>query len=517
MNSPTLELTPQPPATQHLVTWKRRVKNIQWTLVFVLGVQAWLSGRLISSNTAFVDEATYLFAGHQELHSILANGSVTVPGQNGYYQSYFSGAPIFYPILGAIADSIDGLTAARILSLLFMLGATTFLYCTTSRLYGRRAAILASAVFAILASTEFLGAFATYDAMALCTMALAAFLAVKSAQQDDNKLTLFSACAAMIAADSVKYAVIIFNPVIIGMCVLVSAPDRGWAQARRQGYRMLGYSATMAAALLAVGGHTYVEGLMSTTITRAQGSDSAHAVLSESWHLIGGVAVVAVAAVILHFVQNRQSLKWLSVLLAAAVALVPLDQAHIHTLTSLQKHVDFGAWFAAITAGYLLSKAFPETRTRAIGGLTLLAASVALAAVGLVSAGQAAKLYGGWSSSAANVAALAPWAENVNVLAEDYFIYSYYLGSEVPLNRWANTWHLSYEDPSTRRELTGAPAYQDAIMHRYFGTIALSDGSTTATDQVIIAAMKRAGGYDRVAHVRYGRHWFDIYHDARAR
>ena len=38
-------------------------------------------------------------------------------------------------------------------------------------------------------------------------------------------------------------------------------------------------------------------------------------------------------------------------LLASAGVLVPLEQARIHTLTSLNKHVDLGAWFAAVAAG----------------------------------------------------------------------------------------------------------------------------------------------------------------------
>ena len=138
-----------------------------WPLLAILAIQAALSLRLIWSNTAFLDEATYLYAGHQEIHYLFMHGTLTVPGQNGYYQTYFSGAPVLYPILGAIADSIGGLAAARLLSLAFMLGATTLLYWTTARIYDRRAAAAAASLFAVLAPTQFLGAFATYDAMAL--------------------------------------------------------------------------------------------------------------------------------------------------------------------------------------------------------------------------------------------------------------------------------------------------------------------------------------------------------------
>ena len=62
-----------------------------------------------------------------------------------------------------------------------MLGVTSLLWATTVRLYGRRAALLAASLFATLAGTQFLGALATFDAMALFLLALAVWLGVRSA------------------------------------------------------------------------------------------------------------------------------------------------------------------------------------------------------------------------------------------------------------------------------------------------------------------------------------------------
>lgn len=501
---------------QPVRTTLQRVKAVPLALLVVLAWQAYLSARMVWSNTAFVDEATYLYAGHQEIHSLFADGSLTVPGQNGYYQAYFSGAPALYPILGAIADSLGGLAAARLLSLMFMLGATVLLYLTTGRLYGRRAAICASGTFAVLGPTQFLGAFATYDAMALCLMALATFLAVKSAQGSDNVLTLFYACLVMIFADATKYAVILFDPVIIGLCVLTSVPYRGWPQARRQGYRMLGYSATLAAAVVAIGGHTYIEGLMSTTIARTPGQFPAIHVLTDSWRWVGSVAVIALIGVIIQVNREHRASRLLSALLTIAVLLVPLNQARIHTATSLQKHVDFGAWFAAIIAGYAISRVLPA-RNQTLKLLSVPVAAVALVAVSTITMSQATIFFQSWKNSTRQVNALRPWAKNENVLAEDYFIYSYYLSGEVSLQRWGNTWHLTYQDPTSHRELTGPSAYLDAIKHHYFGTIALSYGTTSDTDRLITRDIAIAGGYKRVEHVRYGHLWFDVFHDIRAR
>ena len=138
----------------------------------VLCVQAALSLRLIRVNTAFQDEALYLWAGHMEWSHWLHGTSVPL------YASYFSGAPVLYPPLGALADSVGGLAGARLLSLCFMLAATAALWGTTSRLYGKRAAFFAAGLWAVLGPTLHLGAFATYDAMSLCLLAVACWFAV---------------------------------------------------------------------------------------------------------------------------------------------------------------------------------------------------------------------------------------------------------------------------------------------------------------------------------------------------
>ena len=126
----------------------------------VLILQAVLSLRLIRADTAFQDEALYLWAGHLEWASLLHGASLPP------FPSFFSGAPVIYPPLAALADTVGGLDGARVLSLVFMLGATALLYATTGRLAGRWAAFFAAGLFAVLGPTLHLGSFATYDAMA---------------------------------------------------------------------------------------------------------------------------------------------------------------------------------------------------------------------------------------------------------------------------------------------------------------------------------------------------------------
>lgn len=169
-------------------------------LMCVLTVQAVLSMRLIWSNTAFLDEATYLYVGHVELAHWLTGSSVPA------YPTYLSGVPVIYPPLAALANDVGGLAAARILSLCFMLGGTSLLWGMTSRLADRRSAFFAAAIFAALGPTQYLGAFATYDAMALFLMTAAAWCVVAARDRADSTLLVLAGAALLALANATKYA-----------------------------------------------------------------------------------------------------------------------------------------------------------------------------------------------------------------------------------------------------------------------------------------------------------------------
>ena len=88
---------------------RRPITRQGWLLLAVLAVQAALSLRLVWSNTAFQDEALYLWAGHLEWSHWLYGAPMPA------FQNYFSGAPVVYPTLGALADTYGGLASARLL------------------------------------------------------------------------------------------------------------------------------------------------------------------------------------------------------------------------------------------------------------------------------------------------------------------------------------------------------------------------------------------------------------------
>jgi hypothetical protein len=145
-------------------------------LTAILALQAALSLPLVWSNTAFSDEADYLWIGHLVIDHWL-HGTAWA---STYADKVLSGSPIIYPPIGALADSVDGLAGARLLSLLFMLVATALLYLSASRMFGRTAAVFATALWAITEPVLRL-TFATYDPLSLLLTALAAWFVVQAA------------------------------------------------------------------------------------------------------------------------------------------------------------------------------------------------------------------------------------------------------------------------------------------------------------------------------------------------
>jgi hypothetical protein len=502
-----------------------RLLNLRgWPVTLVLVVQAALSLRLVWSATAFIDEGEYLTVGHLELAHYLHHAAIPD------VSSYLSGSPVVYPPLAAIADDVGGLAAARLLSLAFMLLATLLLHGVTRRLLSSRpAAFFAAALFAWLGTAQFLGAFATYDAMALMLLALATWLGVRAAGEGSAlRYPLLCAGGLSIAlADAAKYAAALFDPVVVVVAVLAAWRLDG----RKAGLDAGGAMLLTAALPLTIGydlaGKSLSQGLTSTTLTRTAGTNSVGSVLALSAHATGVVAVLAVLGAVI-ITAGRPG--WPTVALAWALAgaefLAPAEQARIHTLTSLFKHVGYGAWFACALAGYALARlpallaglgrlrraqpparppgpsARPRPRRAALAGTAIGAAVVLLAgAFGVtVANGQ----YGDWPDSRAMIAELATILRPGGYyLIEDPSVVTYYLRSKVEVTRVDSTYTFFYTDPRTHQALVNVPAYADAISRGYFNAIVLNFGDTNALDQLIAPDISRNHDYRVVATIGY--------------
>ena len=328
----------------------------------VLALQSVLSLRLIHTDSAFADEALYLWAGHIEIAHLI-HGTPIPP-----FPTYFSGAPIIYPPLGALADNVAGLAGARILSLCFMLGVTCFLWSAAAQLFGRRAAFFGAALFAVLGPTQHLGAFATYDAMSFFFITLAAWIVIRAGRHQDGWSRMIAAAAALSVANATKYATTLFDPVVIALAVTAVRVKADMRQTVGRAIVMVAYLTTIFITLILVatlGNRYYLTGIMATTLSRAVGT-TPPAVVYDSWSWTQVLAVAALVGLVLSLSRRGSKReKILALSLAAAGVLAPVEQARIHTDTSLIK-TDFRAWFAAILAGYAVSRIIDLSRHRVV-------------------------------------------------------------------------------------------------------------------------------------------------------
>jgi Dolichyl-phosphate-mannose-protein mannosyltransferase len=453
--------------------WTGLATGTCWPIALLLGVQALLTLRLVGSNTASSDESLYLWAGRVELAHLL-HGS-PVPD----FATYFSGSPVIYPPLGAMAAGLGGLVGARLLSLAMMLAATTLLHGITRRLFDRRAAFFAAALFVGLSSTQFLGALATYDAMALLLMAAATWLAVVAADRvrpGRQSVLLAVAVAAVLAlANATKYASALFDPVVVGVAILTAWRSQGPTAAARTAAAVAGaLGALVAIGLLAAGGG-YARGVGSTTLARQSGSYSAPYLLMLSGKWLWTVALLAAIGVLVALTARRGlPFALLIGLLAVAVLLAPAEQARIHTETSLFKHIDFGAWFGCAVAGYALaalSRVVPPVKAAAAFRVGVVA--VALAVLPGIPVASREHSWPGAGPLMAYMHRIIATHRGPILSDDDGELLHFYLGQQVSGLTVDGTFYIRYLAPGGPRPYTGLAGYAEAIQHGYFSVILL--------------------------------------------
>ena len=481
-----------------------------WPLLAVLAVQAGLSLRLLRADTASLSEAVYLRAGHLVWANWL-HGSPIPP-----FPKYFSGAPVIYPPIGAIADRVGGLAGARVLSLAFMLGATILLWSTTGRLFGRRASCFACALFALLGTTLHLGAFATYDAMSVFLVALATWCVIRPGARGPATGWMLAGAGALALANVAAYTTLPFD-LLIAALALLTAPwtSRGLLAARRAGTVLAGTVALLGLGVVADRGD-YFGGFERTMLTRADGSASVQSVLGHSWYWAGLLLLLAISAVIISLATRQAAAQSvLLVFLTAALIFGPLEQAHLRTVASLNHHVGLGAWFAAIAAGYAvdwLIAAAPAGQSRTV---TCGACVIALVFPAYLGIAQSRAFSSDWPNSSDFLAVFGPLADHVNgpLLVEDPAVAEYYLAAGAQWQRWSSTRNITLPNgtytggPASGTSVTGAgnaPVYASYIARGYFSLVALNFTDTTGLDHQIAADLRRNPHYHVIQVVPFG-------------
>ena len=492
---------PRPRTDKGYPANRRRTPVSRLALLTILILQAVMSLRL--RNTAFEDEALYLYAGRMELAHLLHGAAL-----QGDYASYFSGAPVLYPVLGAALNAVGGLALARALSLAEMLAVTVMLYSISRFLFSERAALCAAALFSVTESVIFLGHLATFDATCLFLLACATTIVVRWSARGWPVLLLAAPLAALAVA--VEYAGALYVPTIAVLTAVTGWPSRG----RRALLYPPAFAAVVAGLLygaLRLGGSPYAAAISSTVTNRARDGVPALAILRESGAWGGVLAVLAVAGAVAYTVRprtgpgkraappgDRRRRAALGAVLAGTAFLAPVCQMCLHTDTSLLKHVGFGLFFAAPLAGVALVRLVGDHFRSPEVGIALWCGALVLGAT------QSWTLYHAWPSSGPLVQTLSAYLRpGARYLVEVPEVPIYYLqgrpGAQ-PDQFWS-TFSISYTG-SHGQTLTGNAGFAAAVQAGFFSVVAYSGDVTPAADAVIARALKSSPLYQLAAVLR---------------
>lgn len=482
-------------------------------LVAILIVQASIA--LSLSNSIFIDEGCYLFSGHTEWAAMF--GGPTPMN----YATFFSGSPYLYPLIGAVANALGGLGAARGFSTLCMLAATVMLYRATVVLFGKQAAIWAAALFALCGPCLFMAHLATFDAPAVALLAAGFYFAVRSGT---NKVLMLETIALTTLAVAFKYAALVYAVPMVLTAAVCAIPTVGWRWAAARG-AVLGFLMFVTGfALLCIAGPNTVAGLLSTTLQRPPATNTVDQVAARSAVYVGFILILATFGTMWFSLRRRpraeasapeapstgplvESWGWkpralLALTLTGAALIAPVGDMRLHTLTSLEKHAGYGLMFAAPMGGWLIGKLAGSTWWRTIPAVVLVAA------LGAYGANQAHQFFSEWPTSTAYIKTLetltASDPAGTHILAEDPWIERYYLGDAGNRFIWDDTYSLYFTD-TAGKNLTGLPAYQAAISERYFGVVVIDYQATPSIDPSLDQALQTSG-YQRTAVPAYDRY-----------
>jgi 4-amino-4-deoxy-L-arabinose transferase-like glycosyltransferase len=465
-------------------TWVSRA-----ALGAILCVQAILSLRL--QNTAFGDEALYLYAGHMETARLLHGAAL-----QGDYASYFPGVPVLYPVLAAAANSVGGLAAARAVSLLAMLITTALLYAMTRRLFNERVGLCAAAVFCVTEGTTLAGHLATNDAVSLCLLALASWIVVRTASWRWRAYLLAVPVAGL--AIGTDYWALLYLPTLALLAGLAADPYLGRPALTR--------SAVLCAVtveLLAIGvlveGRTYVTAAVATLATRSPGGGQALHILAEAGQWAGLVVALAAFGAASYAVEarnernehvalpgSRRRRTALGIVLAGTALLALADHLYLNTDNLLDTHLCFGLFFAAPMAGVGLARLVGDHFRRAQIGVVIWAAALVL---GLAQATQA---FGSWPDSSTQVMELSRYlGPSDRYLVENDNVAIYYLmgNPDAQPDQFTSTYFMAYRTPKGQL-LTGTPAYLAALQAGYFRVVIYDSSVTPALDRSLAAALE---------------------------
>ncbi len=465
-------------------------------LPFILALQS-IIALVTLHNTAFQDEALYLFAGRQIVHSWFGGPPVVEP-----YAQYFSGYPSLYPALAGVLDMAGGVEAARFFSLVCILGVTTCVFYLTRHLFDDGSALFATLVFAFQGSVLFIERLATYDAACLLCLALATTIAVRVGDMPQRRALWWSVALGplLLLAVGMKYAGMLFVPAILLLLVMQTVRTHGWQRAALYLGAAMASLVGMAVLVVLLISPDVLIGLRFTTTNRVAFARTPALALAGVVLTLGGIAL-ALGMVGAFLLRDK---RWgLGLALLGTAFLAPAYHIYKGEAISLNKHIAFAVFFVAPLAGFALSRLAGQSRLAPSGTRWPMAVAICLVIFGL-GMQQAQTQYHVWGNSASMIMTMRSLVRpNVgHYLAEEYDVARYSLQDVTAPWQWAGVNWFEYTDHA-KQHLIGVPAYRAAIAEGYFDVVELNYGFNVNLDLAIDGGLKHGHLYTLVAQVPY--------------
>ena len=486
-----------------------------WPVIGILALQVVVSLTALH-NTAFQDEALYLYAGRQIIHH-WNGGPVPID-----YAFYFSGYPYIYPVVGGFLDMAGGLELARAFSLACMLGVTAAVYSVTSKLFCRRAALFASAAYASTGVVLFLSRLATYDAMCLFLIALATVIAVRGGM-GRRPWAVLAIGPALVLAILAKYAALLFVLPVFGLLACISIPFVGWWRAlARVCLALASFALSLGVAYETINRSAF-HAISGSTTNRAVGNKAPRVSLFVHVLHMGGVIYLIAFFGLLLTLRLQWRFRVIAVLLFGSSWLVPVYHIYVQEPLSLDKHIAYALFFAMPLAGYALAWLSGYERRPLFGSyrgywLAGLAIVMAIFTVGL---GQARTLYAGWANTSALSTALHTQLRDGSgrILAEDIEVSQFDAMDITEPWQWNSFYYPYYVNPAGQH-LFGNIAIEQAIKNRYYSWVELSFIYLPQQAYFAAGQMAATRNYDLIAVIlfsnSYGKGHFYLFRSALA-
>jgi len=504
--------SPQQSVKTKTITRKPQLTDLmmsRWLLPLILVFQALISWLLLQ-NTAFQDEALYVYAGGQVWRHWLSGLPLLDP-----YNYYFSGYLYVYPIIGGALDKVGGLELVRSFSLVCMLIVTTCGYYVTKQLFNQKSAVFAAIFLVCQGPVLFLSRLATYDALCLCLLAVGMALAVKASLAQRPWWAL-GIGPLLVLAFFTKYAGLLFIPSILATLALCTLLRLGWRSMLVRGtlgVLSLAVVGTLAAMIVIHFDPTMLQGIAFTTTNRHTfGVDSRLGLVENVGEMVGLSFAVGLAGLV--FARKKHLL--IALLLLGSALLVPAYHIYKAELISLDKHLGYSMFFVMPVAGYALASLSGFRRAFSSRRYWLPGVAICLILF-LVGAQGAQVMYSSWPSTTqlAHVFSMQVRPASGSYLADQLEVLRYDSQNDTYTWQWTGLDFFQYTDKQGHYYV-GNDAYVKAINDGYFDLIQLNYGYYHLQTAILIArAIENSKKYTLIAKIPsrdyYGTGYFWVW------